>query len=675
MLYPIEWLKELVDIKVPLKELAEILTNHCFEANLTEAFGQPCLDVEVLPNRGDCLSIIGLAREIAATTKTRLKNNKSKKILVEGSEIKKYISVEVKDKKLCPRYLASFITGVKISPSPEKIQKRLLTAGIRPINNVVDATNYVLLERGQPLHAFDADKITGGKIIVRTAAPDETIITLDGEKRQLTPEMLVIADAQKPVALAGIMGGSQSEVSLATKNILLESAFFQPYSIRKTSSALGLRTEASMRFEKGVDFENVLTALAEATFLIQEFAGGRIVAGLANVTDQKDYLPRKIRLRVKKTAEILGISISTPEIKRILESLGFQLISAKNDEFCFLVPAWRWGDIKREIDLIEEIARLYGYEKFPETLPKVNVPVKEAPQTENLTQELRNLLLGFGFNEAINFSLGASKDLDLLSLPAGHTWRQTVVLKNPLTEDQTLLCPTLLIGLLKNLAFNQNRQNREAALFEIGRTFLNKRQYEEELKLVVGIMKKEADFFEIKNILENILEKSGLKNFSIQKAAKPFLHPGQGAEIFAGSENLGFIGELHPKVKENFGLMNSVFILEISLEKISQIKTPQKIFKPLPQFPQVFRDLAVVVDKKTPYSQIKGAIKESAGEFLESVAFLTYYDGPQVPQGFASLAFSLVFRHPERTLKDGEVAEIHQKIIKTLEQRFEAKLR
>ena len=549
---------------------------------------------------------------------------------------------------------------------------------MRPINNVVDATNYILIERGQPLHAFDAAKISGKKIIVRTAVAGEEITTLDGISHKLNPSMLVIADAVRPVAIAGIMGGTNTEVSEATVDVLLEAAFFNPLSVRKTSFDLGLRTEASAHFEKGIDYQNVATSLAEAVALIQEEAGGQIIESYIEASDEKFYSPKTIILRKKRVTDVLGVTISAKDIAEILNFLGFEVASGKTGEFQVVVPSWRCLDVGREIDLIEEIIRIYGYDAVPVTLPGKTFTDIENPESEKLIRTIRDVLATLGFNDVYNFSLGNLKEIDWLNLPNDHPWRYPIKIQNSLTKEQTLLYPTLLVGLLKNLVFNQNRQFKEVALFEVNNVFKNtaNNRFFEELNLAVAVMGPAADFFELKGVLENVFNTIRIYKYNLRPAAGAFLTPGQSAEVISeAGEALGYIGEITPTAAANFGLNSKVLVFEISLNKAFKLIEDKKYFKPLPRFPAVFRDIAIIIDKKFAYQEVVKTIKTAGGPLLEKAELFDKYEGSQIPGGSVSLAISLTFRHPERTLLDTEVNKTYQKIVKSLEEKFSSKLR
>jgi len=645
------------------------------------------LDLELTPNRGDCLSVINVARELKALTgaKLRLPEVALPWELDEPTEDLVKVRIEATD--LCRRYACRIMRNVKIGHSPSWMQYRLRSAGIRPINNIVDVTNYVMLEFGQPLHAFDYDQLKGKEIIVRRARSGEKMVSLDGETRHLSPEMLVIADSEEPVALAGVMGGLSSEVTAETRTVLLESAWFDPLSVRRTASRLDLRSESSQRFEKGINPEGVIPALNRAAQLIQQFGAGEPTTG---VVDEYPCpaVPHSIRLRISRTNRILGTQLSRAEISEIMTKLDFPCEICGQDALLISIPPYR-VDITGEVDLIEEVARIYGYDRIPTTSPVGVLAALGRERAFSLKDFTAEAMVDFGLDEVISYSFIGESAFDKLRFPADSSLRKVLQIKNPLREDQSVMRTTLLPGLLDVISYNCHHKLMDLGFFEVGAVFIPSQGNElpdERLHLGIAACGKiqdgwqkndqERDFYYLKGIVDEFLALARVGELSFEPyTAMPTLHPGRAALITAGGQKLGFLGELHPDVLAAYELPSRVVVCEIDLEKLRPLMNLQLIYQTIPRYPGVTRDLAVIVPVSVPAVHVQDLIFRAGGELLRECRLFDVYQGEQVPDGYRSLAYSLLFQSLERTLTDEEVAEIHSNILKTLEQELGARLR
>jgi phenylalanyl-tRNA synthetase beta chain len=618
------------------------------------------LDIDVLPNRGDCLSILGVAREVSAITGNKLKNPKIQMLrqaqhpeqrrgtLNPKQAPSTKIQVEVKDKELCPRYMARMVENVSVGESPEWLKNRLLLTGLRPINNVVDATNYLLMELGQPMHAFDAGKINGQKIIIRCAKPGEKIITLDGMEHKLEKDRLVIADDQRPIALAGVMGGANTEVSDSTATVLLESAYFDPTSIIKTSKATKLRTEASIRFEKGVDWEMVESALDRAAHLIAELSGGKVTSYKVDLK-AKDRKPKVLELRQERLNKILGTKVPLSEAAKILVKLGFTRLrqgSGGQGKLRVGVPLWRAGDIEREIDLIEEVARIRGYDRIPVTLPRAAGEVTEDKKYIFL-KKIKEILVGCGLFEAQTFSL-----VDPQAAGVG-----ALKLANPMAPEESALRTEMLPSLLRAVSYNLRRQVEDVKLFEIGKVFLP------EERLVLAGALTGIDFLGLKGVVENLLNELS-SGWKLESTAKPEYHPGQSAAVIGhNGKLLGNFGRLHPDLK----FSREVFVFEFDIEALlSQVQIGKR-YRPLPKYPKVERDIAMFVPLGVTSRQITEVILQAGGELVEEVALFDRYQNSQ--------AYRIAFRDAQKTLTDEIVNQKFESIQNELTARLKVQIR
>ena len=584
---------------------------------------------------------------------------------------------------LCPRYAGRVIQGVKVAASPAWLQQRLESVGIGVINNIVDVTNFVLMEYGQPLHAFDYHKLTENRIVVRRATESEQLTTLDEVPRELTADMLVIADAEKPVALAGIMGGYDSEITKTTCDILLESAYFNPSSIRATAKALGISTEASYRFERGADPDAVLAALDRAAALIVELAGGRICKGTVDVYPGQQPLT-EIQLRPERVNFVLGTVIETAAMVQILNRLGFD-VKAKGETYQVTVPTFR-SDVTREIDLIEEIARVYGYDNIPTTLPKGDIPVPTANPKAEVHKRIKHFLLAAGMMETVNYSFCDPTCFDKIRLESDDPLRDVLRLRNPLSPEMSVLRTTLLPSLLENAQHNRNHQIDDIALFEIGNIFIGNGE-QKEPERVTGILTgqmgegvygnpyRQPDFFDIKGVVEGILEGCGIVGYTLQKTDAPTFHPGRNAAVLLAGKRLGIFGEAHPEVLENYDLPYKAYLFEFDLEGLAAAAIFAKRFEPISIYPKVARDLAIVVDKEILSDMPIALIYATGGDVVESVRLFDVYEGEQVPAGKKSLAYTITYHSATETLTDKAVNALHDKVVKRLNQKLGAELR
>ena len=650
---------------------------------LADYMGDVIFDLDITPNRPDCLSVIGIAREVAALTGQGL-HLPEVSYGESPSPMGQQISVDIVDPDLCPRYCASLITGVKVAASPRWMQQKLLAYGMRPINNIVDITNYAMLEYGQPLHAFDYHQIRGKKITVRRADNGEAVVTLDGVKRVLSEDTLVIADEEQAVAIAGVMGGADSEVTQQTTAILLEAANFNPASIYHTGNTLNLPSEARLRFERGISPELTLPALKRATQLIIQLASGEAAKGLADVYPGK--LEREpILLSTGEVKRLLGVEFSLDQITGALASLGFDCKPAGSaSEVWVTAPYWR-SDIHQTVDIIEEVARIIGYDKIPATMLSEPLPRQNPEPILDLKREVSHSLIGYGFQEVLTYSLTSLELLNKL-LPEPHPLEPIPLrMANPMTADQEYLRPNLRANLLAALSANRRHEDGSIRLFELGKVYLprpNDLPDEPEVLCAVlcGTRFEESwqggeellDFFEAKGIVEGLLSQLGVEA-SFEQGEDESLHPSNQAAIAIGDNRLGVIGELHPKVLDAFELSGNVYLFEINLAALLPFTIGHKVFQPIPRFPAIVRDIALVVDTGVAHRQVQDII----GSFplVSQVTIFDVYAGDQLLPGKKSLAYRITFQSPSHTLTDEEVNKVQQQILDKLSGELEATLR
>lgn len=678
------WLKEFVGFNLPPDKLAHTLTMAGLEVEEIEEFeGDTIFDIGVTPNRPDCLSIRGIAREISAVLGIPFKDIQAGIGMEEGEGP----VVEVENPGLCPRYSSRIITGVKTGPSPGWLSKRLESCGIRPASNIVDITNYVLLELGQPMHAFDLDRLAGGKIVVRQAGDVMKFRTLDDEERELPAEALLIWDAEKPVAIAGVMGGLSTEVSESTVNILLESAYFNPSPVRKTSRALNLSTESSYRFERGVDIGAVTLALDRAAQLIVQTAGGRVT----RMTDEypAPFVPEKIRVSLEKISSVIGVDISGAFVEKTLRSLGFG-VEREGEGFVAAVPPAYRHDMKMDVDVIEEVARLYGYDRIPATLPTMQMSSPPEHKTQELIRILKNSMVKSGFSEVINFSFLNPDALEKLNLPPDDRRRDIIRIRNPLRKEESAMRTTLVPALLNNITMNLNRGEKMLRFFEVSRVFLpSGGKLPDEITQLAAVYHKDVTasiwkdkhdgFYDLKGAVENLFLELKIKKYSFERTAspvEPYLHPGKSCPIAVDGRKVGSIGALHPGVARAFDIKGDVIILEIhDIEKIREAVPARITYVPLPRYPYVERDIAIIVSKDTTVAQAEKIIRGTDADIIESVELFDIYMGKPIPDDKKSLAFSIRYRSAAKTLTDSEVDAVHSAIIKSLRAELGAELR
>lgn len=672
MRIPIEWLKEYVEVSASPEELAQRLTMAGLEVEAIEQEGQEAvLNVKVTPNRGDCLSMVGVAREVAALYQLSLIHPMPYAQSHEPGEAASLARVDIADPDLCPRYAARIVRNVKIAESPDWIQRRLIAAGMRPINNVVDVTNYVMLEMGQPLHAFDLDLLPEGHIIVRRARAGERIVTLDGVERELQPDVLLICDRNRPVAVAGVMGGSDTEVTPNTRNVLLESAHFNPTSIRRTSKQLQLTTEASYRFERVVDPGGVVAALDRACELLIQIGAGEPVEGVVDVYP-RPVAPRVVTLRPARCNLLLGFDLDAHTMVDCLRRLQLPA-ELKDGVIVVNVPTFR-PDLAIEEDLAEEVGRIYGYENIPERLPFGHTHRGGDSPNTRLVRPLQEACVRAGLTEVHTHTLRAPGVLD-------DPNRALVRVRNAASEELTSLRNSLIPSLMDVVLHNLARRQTEIFLFEVGAVFesLPDGEYSECLKVGFVLTGSQfppswdsryppADFFTAKGVVQTLLEAVGSPEAEYTPLSDPRFHPGRSARVTVCGEEIGIFGELHPDVLEQLDIRRRVVLAgEFDVQRLWASQEGRIRYQPLPRYPAVLRDLAVVASEELPYRLIEQTVREAGGEWLESVRLFDVYRGDPIPQGARSLALALAFRSPERTLTDEEVDRVIEQIVHRLE--------
>ncbi len=679
-----QWLQSLFDSsksrRMPQPEkLADLLTMRAFETEVIQRQGaEAVLDIDVTPNRAhDCLSYWGIAREIGAILKIPFNEpNYSQKIKqVSNQFASQLVEIEVKDKNLCSRYTARIVGGVKVGSSPDWMQKRLRANGLRPINNVVDIANYVMLETGQPLHAFDYDKLKTNssgqakkKIIVRQAQAKERINTLDGGEYSLDNDMLVIADEKDPVCIAGIKGGSGPGIDNNTQTIILEAANFDAQSIRQTSRKLGLATDASWRFEHELDLNLTVPAVDMAVYLIQDLAQGKALKGYLDFYPHKAR-PKQLSLDTEYLKSLLGISITEQEIKAILKRLGLDAV--KKGKILRLTIPTRRLDILSQEDLIEEVGRIYGFEKIPSQLPLASLVPPEPDLQLVYQNKVKDYLSGYGYSEVYNYSFVSEEDL----LANGFKKDKAVELDNPMSQEQQYLRPSLVSNLLKNIKQNQ-KHFQQLHLFEFGKVFYQDKEIKHlSAVLCLGDKSEQAnEFYLLKGVLDVMLEQLGITDIWYDDYqpdrpgfAKKIYHQNRWAQVKTGDLLLGWIGQLNPALLNKYGVESKVVAFELNFAELAKIATEQKEYLPPSKYPAVMRDLALIVDLNTKVIQVMNAINAVAGGLIRDIDLFDVYQGDNLPQGKKSLAFRLIYQSEDRTLTDQEVNQLHQKVIQSLE--------
>ena len=660
------WLKDYICFYLSSQELADKLTNAgLVVADIKSVEEDFCLEVEVTSNRPDCLGIIGIAREVAAVTGGILRYPETNYIC-ESINVSKFINIVVDDSILCPRYTARVIRNVNIKQSPEWMQKRLRCLGLRPVNNIVDITNYVMMETGQPLHTFDLDKLSGQKVIVRRAMAGEEIVAINGARRALFHDMLVIADSKRPVAIAGIIGGKDTEISESTKNILLECAQFEPRQVRRTSRALGITSDSSYRFERGTDFEGIDFASKRAVRLIKEIAGGEIAGGITDINSNKP-VKKKITLRMERLNRILGLEMKRDIAVDILNRLQFKIINEVDNYIDVEVPGFR-GDVYREIDLIEEIARIYGYNNIP-TKTSISVRGSVKSKYERVEDSIRQFLVCLGFYEVKTFSIVDKSPLQSINL-----WSDSggIDIANPLRQEESRLRTCLLPSLINIKIYNMHHGVEKVKIFEIAKVYLADDRLPRE-KTCLGIVA-DVDFYTLKGIIESLLLNLGIiLNCELVTAGvieSKLFKDGKAAKIKLSSNILGYLGEA-----KEFGFKTSPYMAELDMDLLVEKSNFTKKYQTLSQYPPVFRDLAVIIKEDYIWADIENCVKNTKANYLEEINFFDIYRGKQIPAGMKSIAFNLCFQSQDRTLKSEEVDLAVQTILNSLQETLGAELR
>lgn len=627
------------------------------------------IDFEVGANRPDCLSVIGTAREAAAADDATFHLPETG--YKEGAKkTEEMVSVDVRDKDLCTRYIAAGVTDVKIGPSPEWMRVRLREAGIRPINNIVDITNFIMLETGQPMHAFDAEKIRGNQIIVRRAQNGEKMKTLDDKERTFTDNMLLICDKEGPVGVAGVMGGLDSEITENTKTVIFESAKFMYGNIRQTSRALGLSTESSMRFSKGVDASTSMFAMQRALTLVGELAAGSVAQGMIDILSE-DLKPKVINVTAAQVNAKLGTQISAKEMQKALQRVYIQT-GLIGDELVCTVPTFR-GDIYGSADIAEEVARMYGYDNIPETNPVMEVSRGCISMTEAKTDRMKDYLKNNGFLECITYSFTGAQDYEKL----GIDMPKAVRILNPLGDDTAYMRTTLVPHMLNVVSLNQNRKNANLQLFETSRVYypVDGEPLPREVPTLIMAAYGDKDFFDLKGTVENIALLLSGSPVRCERSKETWLHPGVSADLYIGEEKIGVMGRVHPTVMKTFEIPQNTVIAQIDLFKLFAAEKADIKYKQLPRFPAATRDLAVLVGKETGAGDMMQAIFKAGGKRVEQVELFDVYEGEKIGAGKKSVAFSISMRSSDGTMTDEEVERIMQKILRVLGERFDASLR
>lgn len=689
-----DWLQSFFSSSLPpAARIADLLTLHSVEVEHTgKREKDRVLTLDVLPNRShDLLSHRGVAREVAALLNIKIKNKKSKPQTKKQkvSPTRKYLDVQVKDSDLCPRYTARVIKGVKIGPSPRWIRERLEAVGIRTITNVVDATNYIMMELGQPLHAFDLDKLDmdrGGSIrgsmrksiVVRRAKKGEKIITLDDEERMLDNSMLVIADSRRPIALAGIMGGRNTEVDTNTKNLILESAVFDAKNIRKTTRAFELESESSMRFASGIDPALARKANDALAALIQEVAGGETSEGVIDVSLRKQ-IPRTVLLHHGRIESLLGLAFKTDDIRQILSRLGFGVRQKKKTEFLVTVPSFR-GDVVSEEDLIEEIGRVYGYEKITPDIPVMKAIPPPEDDSLVIADTIRNILAGLGYNETYSYSFVGEDDISAIR----DNISQYVAVQNPMSSDFAYLTKSLLIPFLKHIRLNQ-KYFEHVKLFELGTVYGRETSFGGKTRLAIGLAVKRTEpareeFYILKGVIENVLTALGIAGVSYREfgpgsSSPSYFHPAISAEVLLREGSVGFIGEVKRDILEGFKIEGRMVFADVDFDRLVSVGARDTRYRALPKYPPFIQDIAVLVDLDTRVEEVLNVINGAGGELVADVDLFDMYEGEELPDGKKNLAFHIIYQAPDRTLSQKEVDNVHEKIAKALEEEIGGEVR
>lgn len=625
-------------------------------------------EYEITSNRVDCYSVVGIAREAAATFR---KEFVPPVVTAVGNDedVNDFIKVTVEDPDLCPRYTARVVKNIKIGPSPKWMQRRLASVGIRPINNLVDITNYVMEEYGQPMHAYDLDTIAGGQIVVRRAKENETFVTLDGQERKLDESVLMICDGEKSVGIAGIMGGENSMITDDVHTMLFEAACFDGTNIRKSSKKVGLRTDASGKFEKGLDPNNAEAAMNRACQLIEEMGAGEVVGGMVDVYSKKKE-PVRVPFDADEINGLLGTDISKEDMLSYFKKIDLEYDEATNE---VIAPTFR-HDLFRMADLAEEVARFYGYDNIPTTLPRGEATTGKLSFKLRVEEIARDIAEFCGFSQGMTYSFESPKVFDKLLIPSDSSLRNTVEIMNPLGEDYSIMRTTSLNGMLTSLATNYNRRNKNVRLYELGNIYLPKslpltELPKERMQFTLG-MYGDGDFFSMKGVIEEFFEKIGLhkKETYDPNAGKPYLHPGRQANIIYDGVVVGYLGEVHPDVADTYGIGTKAYVAVLDMPEITERATFDRKYTGIAKFPAVTRDISMVMPKEILVGQVEEVIEKKGGAYLESYALFDLYEGAQIKEGYKSVAYSIVFRAKDKTLEEAEISQAMEKILAGLEE-------
>jgi phenylalanyl-tRNA synthetase beta chain len=656
------------------------------------ALSDTVFEIEITPNRPDCLCLIGVAREIAAIQKVGLKYPDFS-LADKGHMISEKTSIKIEAPDHCPRYVARLLDDIKIKPSPFWMQDRLLSIGQRPINNIVDVTNFILMETGQPLHAFDFDFLEENRIVVRTANKGERFVTLDEKERVLDSEMLMICDGKKAVAVGGVMGGFNSEIKDSTTRVLLESAYFNPVSVRRTSKRLGLSTEASHRFERGADPDGQIAAANRAAKLMVELGGGRLISGLIDEHPNPQSV-KSLKLSVKKTNRLLGTQVQSQAIANLLESIEFTVEkngSKKDEDLLTVTPPSFRVDISRPEDLMEEVARLSGYNNIPTTFPVMPSTGRSFHKQIDVRNRIRRLMTGFGFRETTTYSFMHQQSADRLRLKPADPRRQLVDILNPLTEDQAAMRTSLVPGFLETVHYNFSQQIKNLKIFEIGKIFINENpgHLPREPEMLAGLwtgsryedswhdQTADCDFYDIKGVVEgllNALQIDGIQFTRLPDEECTYTSAGHTAHILSNDTLLGLVGEIHSQVLANYDLKQPAFLFELHFDQLLPLIKDTIQFKPIPKFPAIFRDITIIVDNDIEAQKIVAEGYNQAEALVESFKLLDVFEGKPIAEGKKSVSLRVTYRSPQKTLQDEDVTPIHQSIANRLVKAFNASL-
>ena len=682
MKIPLSWLQEYIRLDLPPIQTAKLLTMAGLEVDSIDrplaidgkSSTEILFDISLTPNLGHCASLIGIARELSTATKTPFTFPETQLQENQFDPVDRAVSVEVLDPSGCPRYACRVIRNVAVKDSPEWLKQKIEACGIRSVNNLVDAAHFVMLEMGHPLHIFDYDLLAGKKIIVRTAAQNEPFVSLDGKEHLLKEQDLLICDAERPVALAGIIGGMNSEVNANTKNILIEAAYFNPTAIRRTSKRIGLMTEASKRFERGTDPNGLIDVLDRAAFLVQQLAGGEICLGAADCA-AKLFPQRKIRCRYERINRILGTKLSVGEIENMFQSLHFQCHWDGSAQFYVEVPTYR-NDLHDEIDLIEEVARVYGFDNIsqPSTFYSSSL-IPNAPIFD-FEREMRGRLISSGLQEFLTCDLVGPSLLHIADSELPDKTKIHVL--NPTSIEQSILRTSLLPGLLNVVKYNSDRQNHEIAGFEIGRIhFKEKEQYKEQLMAAIvlsgptapmhwDLKPKPCDFYDLKGLLESLFTELQLPQVEYKAGSSPLLHPGRQAALFVGELEIGSLGEVHPEVLRRLDFPRPILFAELNLHELFQMRNPQANMQEIPLYPCSERDLTLTLKEEIPIAQVFSLIKESASPLLESFSLIDIYRSDKLGKGLKNATLHFVYRDAAKTVSQETVDVEHERITKKI---------